>query len=928
MATKATLELLLALVTVTTGAGTGLNAAPACMAGDALASLTPPPQRITKHGAHGAERITSAWRIAVAGSGSQHAAALAELAQALAGQGLPAPRVVDAAGIGPTEEQLILLGVPAAEPSVAKAAGAATVAAIRSLPATPEAHVLSIGAGRVLALGSGPSGAFYSVQTLVQLLNASRAALPSCLIEDFPDSPLRGFRIWAAPVSLKNTTWVDGMVDLMTSHKMNFGPISANAFYSQPFDNLPWPANATADRAFLRNVKAKFDSRFLEMVPDFNFGSMAHQGLSALFPGISEGLWAKNEPFTVAEDMQLTPVADPITAFPLNGDFQVLNSSSGNNQPAHWTIHPPGSITGEPGGKTRRGSCYVDSRDPPPADSRGRGDEVMRCDVWCDPAGGPCQGSPGFESEQIEVKAGDILYMSAWTKTEANCSVPNGGPELLLGHEACILFDPDWKGCSPGAGTAIPRTEGKWKPFGVTFHAASDVNLTVSTRMKGESESIDNCSWSVAHPRILRVNSALLNVLQTNSTDVNVSAAHVAAADGGTYTRNVDFEVVPPTKAKITGGDTDMWALYNKSLANRSAWGYTVRALPGGKLRAGDEVRVSYDVSAGAVGWGDWTSNPQAFGEAGFYESSCIILAEAIKLARPKHVMTGMDEVRGVNRDSRSRRLGLSNGRIFAHAMNKLAACIHRASAENGLDVKPLFWADMVSPVHNGGIYGYQSGDGGFPGNSSEAMQYLDPTIGLIPWYYGSSDEEVAHLNASDHVCEGRLSPLPPNESALATPLQWIGGSGSNTPNVAAWAANLAASKHGLGMLGTEWHFEQPDLSALPATAAFSWNHQGSSNVSCSGVVKTDDDDPVPTLPVDQPDFDRGGDPGGRDTVSKPDDNSSPGSVKSPASKTDDDRSWLVSEPRTRFLLLDKHADLTGVHLPVAVDSLVHSSND
>jgi hypothetical protein len=37
------------------------------------------------------------------------------------------------------------------------------------------------------------------------------------------------------------------------------------------------------------------------------------------------------------------------------------------------------------------------------------------------------------------------------------------------------------------------------------------------------------------------------------------------------------------------------------------------------------------------------------------------------------------------------------------------------------------------------------------------------------------------------------------------------------------------------------------------------------------------------------------------------DDDSSPGSVKSPASKTNDDRSWLVSEPRTRFLLLDKH---------------------
>jgi hypothetical protein len=237
----------------------GLAAAQACVAGDALASLSPPPQRITKHsGASGAasERITSAWRVAVA-AGSQHAAALAGLTQALAGKGLPPLRVVDAAGIGPSERQLILLGVPGAEPSVAKAAGAAAVTAVHALPATPDAHVLGIGAGRVLALGGGPSGAFYSVQTLVQLINAS-LALPSCLVEDFPDSPLRGFRIWAAPVSLENASWVDGMVDLMSRHKMNFGPISANAFYSQPFDDLPcgWLAcNKTADRAFLREVK-------------------------------------------------------------------------------------------------------------------------------------------------------------------------------------------------------------------------------------------------------------------------------------------------------------------------------------------------------------------------------------------------------------------------------------------------------------------------------------------------------------------------------------------------------------------------------------------------------------------------------------------------------------------------------------------------
>ena len=60
-----------------------------------------------------------------------------------------------------------------------------------------------------------------------------------------------------------------------------------------------------------------------------------------------------------------------------------------------------------------------------------------------------------------------------------------------------------------------------------------------------------------------------------------------------------------------TGADSDLWGLYEKALANRSAWGFSVRALPGGALKPGQRVKLSYDVAAGAVGWGDWSSTPQ-----------------------------------------------------------------------------------------------------------------------------------------------------------------------------------------------------------------------------------------------------------------------------------------------------------------------------
>ena len=53
-------------------------------------------------------------------------------------------------------------------------------------------------------------------------------------------------------------------------------------------------------------------------------------------------------------------------------------------------------------------------------------------------------------------------------------------------------------------------------------------------------------SWAVSHPRILRLNAALLNVLQTNSTDVNVTSD-----SGAQLARGTDYEVVPPTTARV-----------------------------------------------------------------------------------------------------------------------------------------------------------------------------------------------------------------------------------------------------------------------------------------------------------------------------------------------------------------------------------------
>jgi hypothetical protein len=70
-----------------------------------------------------------------------------------------------------------------------------------------------------------------------------------------------------------------------------------------------------------------------------------------------------------------------------------------------------------------------------------------------------------------------------------------------------------------GAGTTFGKSgHRKWKPFGVTFHATEAISLSLVTRMKDEGLSTDNCYWSVAHPLVLQLNAAQLNVIETKST--------------------------------------------------------------------------------------------------------------------------------------------------------------------------------------------------------------------------------------------------------------------------------------------------------------------------------------------------------------------------------------------------------------------------
>ena len=142
---------------------------------------------------------------------------------------------------------------------------------------------------------------------------------------------------------------------------------------------------------------------------------------------------------------------------------------------------------------------------------------------------------------------------------------------------------------------------------------------------------------------VLRLNGALLNVIRTNATDINVTSAvttAAAAADAGAgaggaggraagagggggggvqqYVQGLDYEVVAPATPNVEY-DPRFYEMYQQpqgaaALAPR----FQIKRLAGGAIAAAEEVLVSYDFGTNMVG--DMKPNyPRALGDPLYY---------------------------------------------------------------------------------------------------------------------------------------------------------------------------------------------------------------------------------------------------------------------------------------------------------------------
>jgi hexosaminidase len=139
----------------------------------------------------------------------------------------------------------------------------------------PQGYRLRVDATRIQIEAADDAGAFYGVQTLIQLLQEHGAALPCLQIEDWPDLRDRGVMLDISRDKVPTMDTLYALIDLLASWKINqFQLYTEHTFAYRNHPDV-W-ANAspiTAEEILMLDAYCR--ERFIDLVPNQNcFGHM------------------------------------------------------------------------------------------------------------------------------------------------------------------------------------------------------------------------------------------------------------------------------------------------------------------------------------------------------------------------------------------------------------------------------------------------------------------------------------------------------------------------------------------------------------------------------------------------------------------------------------------------------------------------------
>jgi hexosaminidase len=160
---------------------------------------------------------------------------------------------------------------------------------LRRTGRTGESYSLEVERERVRAVGSGPAGLRYAVETLSQLLLPRRTSLPCCAIEDAPDLPMRGVLLDISRGKVPTLATLEKVVDFMVSMKLNLLMLYTEHVFRFRRHPLIGRDDSPMSASELRELDGYAAERHVELVPTLqSLGHMQHILKHARYAGLAE----------------------------------------------------------------------------------------------------------------------------------------------------------------------------------------------------------------------------------------------------------------------------------------------------------------------------------------------------------------------------------------------------------------------------------------------------------------------------------------------------------------------------------------------------------------------------------------------------------------------------------------------------------------
>jgi hypothetical protein len=670
----------------------------------------------------------------------------------------------------------------------------------------------------VVIVANESAGVFYGIQSLLrqtpgtntpfQLLytDSGQTQLDGVYIADWPDKPFRAAYIGrelctyltsANAESCFNQDLI-GLVDKMARWKMNFLVVGTRV-----------PTQWQGAYADLPTLHSHARDHYITPMPVLQGLSLASDFIEQE-PQITEGVPAAGESFRFLDDgngqIILVPDKNVIATDNLaNSDFETEVTILTADETPGWYFEPRLLCpAGQPFCSSAEKISYQQwewiTSATPADDNTHSGAGAVKCTVsqsYADDHPADYSSTILLRNDQfIPVDGGKTYTVSFWAKAEG---IIDAGPQVWVFQQDAA--GQTVAGTKSSINSAILRTGSyDWTQYFVSLRTAESTSqLTLKARLRPGGYG----TFTLDDFEVRRMDGALTNVIRSGSSNIIIRSVD----DSVTYQEGNDYQVIDGEFSSDTFLNNVRYSFYPLNESTR------IELLPGSSILADETVKLQYDFALklkGSSNIGFWQRN-YSVNEAITYDAYVCPYIEEMMAEFPSDYVfyRGVDEIRGINRDSRN--ASMENYELIAKDINTVFACVKQQNP----NARMFLWSDMFNPWNLGNEEFYQFQYGGRLGatepinSANPRVTHLIPRADLIPalWYYWPGDRKGILANSPDYFDDAGF--------------EWVAAPSFNGMNIQEWSTVIADRPMNLGLIGTSWW----GYSGLQKTANHVWNN-------------------------------------------------------------------------------------------------------